>query len=77
MSGASADLALLEKLMADAGRDLFARVFDEPTPVVRAGPERAQGLRVRIDLMYAKPPICRCLDLPGVRSPIRLCSQKS
>lgn len=39
MSGASADLALLEKLMADAGRDLFARVFDEPTPAVRAGPE--------------------------------------
>ncbi|ABL05047.1 transposase [Mycobacterium ulcerans Agy99] len=38
-SGASADLALLEKLMADAGRDLFARVFDEPTPVVRVGPE--------------------------------------
>lgn len=64
-SGASADLALLQKLMADAGRDMLAGVFDEPTPVIGAVPERAQGFRVRVDLLYAKPPIWRRLDLPG------------
>ncbi|WP_462101064.1 plasmid pRiA4b ORF-3 family protein [Mycobacteroides abscessus] len=51
--------------MADAGRDLFAGVFDEPTPEVGAVPERVRGFRVRVDLMYAKPPIWRRLVLPG------------
>ncbi|MGE0778275.1 plasmid pRiA4b ORF-3 family protein [Mycolicibacterium sp.] len=59
------DVALLQKLMADAGRNVFAGVFDEPTPEVRAAPERVRGFRVRIDLLYAKPPIWRRLDLPG------------
>ncbi|MCO4196710.1 plasmid pRiA4b ORF-3 family protein, partial [Mycolicibacterium smegmatis] len=65
MSGGSVDLALLQKLMADAGRNVFAGMFDEPTPEVRAVPDRARGFRVRVDLMYAKPPIWRRLDLPG------------
>lgn len=64
-SEAGADLALLQKLMANAGRDMFAGVFDDPTPEVREVPERTRGFRVRIDLMYAKPPIWRRLDLPG------------
>ena len=65
MSKAGADLALLQKLMANTGRDMFAGMFDEPTPEVREVPERSRGFRVRVDLMYAKPPIWRRLDLPG------------
>ncbi len=65
VSGGSVDLATLQQLIADAGRDVFAGMFDEPTPEVRAAPERARGFRVRVDLMYAKPPIWRRLDLPG------------
>ena len=65
VAGGSVDLALLQKLMADAGRDAFAGVFDEPVPEVGAVPERARGFRVRVDLMYAKPPIWRRLDLPS------------
>ena len=61
VSRAGADLALLQKLMVNAGRDMF----DEPTPEVRAVPERVQGFRVRVDLLYARPPIWRRLDLPG------------
>lgn len=64
-SGPGADLALLQSLMANAGRDMFAGMFDEPTPEVRAVPERTRGFRVRVDLMYAKPPIWRRLDLSG------------
>src|SRR5436190_2499692 len=65
VSRAGADLVLLQKLMADAGRDMVVGMFDEPTPEVREVPERARGFRVRVDLMYAKPPIWRRLDLPG------------
>ena len=65
VSKAGADLALLQKLMASAGADPFAGIFDEPTPEVRVAPERVRGYRVRVDLMYAKPPIWRRLDLPG------------
>ena len=65
VSGGGVDLVLLQQLMADAGRDVFAGVLDEPVPEVRAVPERVRGFRVRLDLMYAKPPIWRRLDLPG------------
>lgn len=65
VSRAGADLVLLQKLMANAGSDMFAGMVDEPTPEVREVPERARGFRVRVDLMYAKPPIWRRLDLPG------------
>ena len=65
VSGVGVDLSMLQQLMADAGRDLFAGVFDEPTPEVGAVPERVRGFRVRVDLMYAKPPIWRRLVLPG------------
>lgn len=51
------DLALLQALVANAGRDAFAGMLDEPTPQVREVPERVRGFRVRVDLMYAKPPI--------------------
>jgi len=64
-SGAGVDLALLQQLMANANRDTFAGVFEEPRPEVREAPERVRGFRVRVDLMYAKPPIWRRLDLPG------------
>lgn len=64
-SEAGADLVLLQKLIANAGRDMFAGMFDEPTPEVREVPERTRGFRVRIDLMHAKPPIWRRLDLSG------------
>ncbi len=65
VSTPSPDVALLQQLMASAARDMFAGIFDEPTPQVREAPERPRGLRVRLDLMYAKPPIWRRLDLPG------------
>lgn len=65
VSRAGADLALLQTMIANAGRDMFAGKLDEPTPDVREVPERARGYRVRVDLMYAKPPIWRRLDLPG------------
>lgn len=42
VSGGGVDLATLQKLVADAGRDVFAGMFDEPTPEVRAAPERAR-----------------------------------
>ena len=51
VSRAGADLALLQELMANTGRDMFAGMFDEPTPEVRAAPECARGFRVRVDLM--------------------------
>lgn len=65
VSAPSAGVALLQQLVANAGRDMFAGVFDEPTPEVLAAPDRLRGFRVRLDLMYAKPPIWRRLDLPG------------
>lgn len=65
VSRTGADLALLQTLMANAGPDTFAGMFDEPTPEVRVAPERVRGFRVRVDLMYAKPPVWRRLDLPG------------
>lgn len=58
MSRPGAELTLLQKLMADRTRDRFAGKFDVPAPEVR-------GFRARVDLMYAKPPIWRRLDLPG------------
>ena len=45
VSGGGVDLAMLQQLIADAGRDVFAGVFDEPTPEVRAVPERVRGFR--------------------------------
>ena len=60
-----ADQALLQTLTANTSRDTFAGMFDEPTPQVQVAPERVRGFRVRVDLMYAKPPIWRRLDLPG------------
>lgn len=65
VSRAGADLALLQQVMANAGREVFAGMFDEPTPEVREAPERARGFRLRVDLMHAEPPIWRRLDLPG------------
>ena len=62
VSGGGVDLSMLQQLMADAGRDLFAGVFDEPTPEVGAVPERVRGFRVRVDLMYAKPPMVRFIS---------------
>lgn len=59
------DPTLLKQLTANAGRDTFAGMFDEPAPEVREAPEAARGFRARVDLMYAKPPIWRRLDLPG------------
>lgn len=32
--GGNVDVALLQKLMADAGRVVFAGLFDEPTPEI-------------------------------------------
>lgn len=63
--GANADLALLQALMAKAGREAFSGMLEEPMPEVRPVPERTRGFRVRLDLLYAKPPIWRRLDLPG------------
>jgi hypothetical protein len=40
VSRVGADLALLQTLTANAGRDMFAGMFDEPTPEVREVPER-------------------------------------
>jgi hypothetical protein len=40
-------------------------MFDEPIPEIRPAPKHVRGYRVRLDLMYAKPPIWRRLDLPG------------
>ena len=65
VSRAGADLVLLQKLMANAGSGMFAGMVGEPMPEVWEVPERARGFRVRVDLMYAKPPIWRRLDLPG------------
>lgn len=65
VSRAGADLALLQALMANASRGVFAGMLDEPTPEVAEVPDRVRGFRVRVDLMYARPPIWRRLDLPG------------
>ena len=56
---------MLQQLVADLRRDMFEVWDDEPRPEVRAVPEQVRGFRVRLDLMYAKPPVWRRLDLPG------------
>ena len=65
VSAGGVDLSMLSKLMADAGRDVLAGLFEERTPEVRTAPERVRGFRVRVDLLDAKPPIWRRLVLPG------------
>lgn len=44
---------------------MFGGMLEERMPEVREAPEQVRGFRVRVDLMYAKPPIWRRLDLPG------------
>lgn len=60
-----ADLALVRALMTNSRIGMFGSMFEEPTPKVRPVPKRVRGFRVRVDLMYAKPPVWRRLVLPG------------
>ncbi|MDJ0420896.1 plasmid pRiA4b ORF-3 family protein, partial [Rhodococcus opacus] len=50
---------------ADRSMALVENVLRVPEPVVGDAPTRMRGVRVRLDLVGAKPPVWRRLELPG------------
>ncbi|MHA4854711.1 plasmid pRiA4b ORF-3 family protein [Rhodococcus sp. MSC1_016] len=56
---------LLGAIGADRSMALVENVLRVPEPVVGDAPTRMRGVRVRLDLVGAKPPVWRRLELPG------------
>lgn len=67
MAGATPEesKALLDALMNHQVTSIFEKLKRDERPELRPIPERTRGLRIRIDLHDAKPPIWRRLELPG------------
>jgi len=67
MAGASPEenRALLDALMSGQVASIFEKLQVEEEPTLRPVPTEVQGLRVRLDLHGAKPPVWRRLELPG------------
>jgi hypothetical protein len=67
MAGATAgeQRALLDALLSDRVTSTLEKLEVDQGPTLRAVPTGARGLRVRLDLHGAKPPVWRRLELPG------------
>jgi len=57
--------AMVEALRAGSARDWLDELLRTPEPVLGQVPDRVRGVRVRVDLLGAKPPVWRRLELPG------------
>jgi len=57
--------AVVDAIRADGARGWLDELLRTPDPVVGAIPDRVRGVRVRVDLLGAKPPVWRRLELPG------------
>jgi hypothetical protein len=57
--------ALLDALMSGQVTSIFEKRRVEPEPTLRPVPSADRGVRVRLDLHGAKPPVWRRLELPG------------
>lgn len=67
MAGGSPDehQALLDALLSGRVSSILERLDTPAEPVLRPPPPGVSGLRVRLDLHGAKPPVWRRLELPG------------
>src|SRR3954453_6757288 len=67
MAGASPqeNRALLDALMSGHVASIFEKLQVDEEPTLRPIPTDPRGLRVRLDLHGAKPPVWRRLELPG------------
>ncbi len=67
MAGASPEenRALLDALLSGQVSSIFEKLKVEQTPTLLPIPTEVRGLRVRLDLHGAKPPVWRRLELPG------------
>ncbi len=74
MAGASPEenKALLDALMSGQVSSIFEKLKRDETPSLLAIPSEVRGLRVRLDLHGAKPPVWRRLELRGDLSLPRL-----
>lgn len=57
--------ALLDGLLSGQVSSIFEKLHTDQAPTLRAAPADVRGFRVRLDLLGAKPPVWRRLDLPG------------
>lgn len=57
--------AVIDAIRAEGARDWLDERLRTPDPVVGAIADRIRGLRIRVDLIGAKPPVWRRLELPG------------
>ncbi|MDN5743797.1 MAG: plasmid pRiA4b ORF-3 family protein [Nocardioidaceae bacterium] len=57
--------ALIESLMTGRVTSMFDKLTERGDPTLAPVPDQVLGLRVRLDLKGAKPPIWRRLELPG------------
>lgn len=57
--------ALLDGLLNGQVSSMFEKLPAEPAPVLQPAPADVRGFRIRLDLLGAKPPVWRRLDLPG------------
>jgi len=67
MAGASLEekRALLDALMSGQVSSIFEKLERDQAPTLLPIPTEVRGLRVRLDLHGAKPPVWRRLELPG------------
>ncbi|MEJ7635590.1 plasmid pRiA4b ORF-3 family protein [Aeromicrobium sp.] len=57
--------ALLDGLLSGQVSSIFEKLHTDQAPTLRPPPADVRGFRVRLDLLHAKPPVWRRLDLPG------------
>ncbi|WP_338020964.1 plasmid pRiA4b ORF-3 family protein [Rhodococcus sp. YH1] len=57
--------AMVDAIRADGAAAWLDDMLGTPDPVVGEAPARLRGFRVRLDLVGAKPPVWRRLELPG------------
>lgn len=57
--------SLLAAILGGGSGALTGSAFEQPEPEIRAAPTQVRGFRIRLDLIGAKPPVWRRLELPG------------
>lgn len=57
--------ALLDGLLSGHVSSIFEKLHADQAPTLHPTPTEVGGFRVRLDLLGAKPPVWRRLDLPG------------